>query len=142
LNAYASTRVEVDAKQEGSSLIAHIGGGTSPYRVSVSFEPKDVKGVENIPSKDGWVVVPLASAQKATKATLEIIDAKDAKTTKTVELKPPSETPVGDTSKSEAPPAPPVAQSGCRLNNNMRRVQSPSQSKRISKRISKRSDRA
>ena len=103
----APTRVEVDAKQEGSSLIAHVASGTSPYRVSVSFEPKEVKGVESLTSKDGWVIVPLASAQGATKATFEIIDAKDTKSTKTFELKAVSSAAAANGSDVKAPTAPP-----------------------------------
>lgn len=103
----ALTRVEVDAKQEGSSLIAHVAGGTSPYRVSVSFEPKQVKGIESLTSKDGWVVVPLASAQEATKATFEVIDAKDTKSTKTFELKAVSGSAAPNASDVNAPAPPP-----------------------------------
>jgi hypothetical protein len=102
----AITRIDMDAKQDGATLIVHVGGGTSPYRGSVSFEPKEVKTIEGIQSRDGWMVVPLSSAQKATKAIVEIVDTKEMKASKSFDLKPTGVGPSSDASRADVAAAP------------------------------------
>ena len=82
--------LDVAVTQEGVNLIAHAIGGTPPYRGVITFVPKDVKSIEDLQSKDGWLVVSLATVATATKATVELQDAKDVKSTKSIDLKSPS----------------------------------------------------
>lgn len=67
-----------DIKFHGQQVMAHVSGGTPPYRYSVKAAKQEFTSIDNRISKDGWILESLDKQPPAgTSVTMSVTDAKD-----------------------------------------------------------------
>lgn len=67
-----------DVKFHGQQVMAHISGGTPPYRYSIKAPKQEFSSIENRISKDGWILEHVDKQPPAgTSVSVSVTDAKD-----------------------------------------------------------------
>jgi hypothetical protein len=106
VNTQTETLAVAAPQIRSGQIVAHIAGGSGPYRYTFMFPGDESRTVQSKMSKDGWIFEPIPQGlKKDDPVSIEVSDSKGKKTTRSFKFAPePSQQPDTGTAPPKTQP--------------------------------------